>query len=204
MNIELLSALITFAFVSSITPGPNNMMLMASGANFGFQQTLPHMLGVSFGFVFMVFLVGIGLMKLFDGYPLIYTVLKAFSVIYLLYLAYKIGSASSKSPDAEQHSNSSTGPLSFIQAASFQWVNPKAWTMALTAISVYAPSDKLSSIALVAAIFGLVNLPSVTVWTLLGQQLKRLLNSELRLRVFNITMASLLVASLYPVVTPLL
>ena len=195
MNSELLTALVIFAFVSSITPGPNNLMLMSSGANFGFQRTIPHMLGVGLGFVLMVFLVGIGLMQLFDSYPISYEILRISSVSYLLYLAFKI--ATSASPEA-QHHNKAT-PFTFIQAASFQWVNPKAWTMALTAISVYSPSHSLESVAIVAAIFGVVNLPSVSAWTVLGQQLRRILSSNIRLRVFNLTMAALLLASLYPI-----
>ncbi|KGJ92445.1 LysE family translocator [Thalassotalea sp. ND16A] len=196
MQLELLMALAAFAFVSSITPGPNNLMLMSSGANFGFQRTIPHMLGVGLGFTLMVVLVGIGLIQLFDLYPISYTALQIFSVVYLLYLAYKIATATS--PDAN-HENNAT-PITFIQAVLFQWVNPKAWTMALTAISVYSPERSFESIAIVAAIFGAINLPSVSVWTILGQQLRRLLSNSRQLRIFNITMASLLLASLYPLV----
>jgi len=196
MNIEILTALAAFAFVSSITPGPNNLMLMSSGANFGFKLTIPHMLGVSLGFVFMVCLVGAGLIQIFDIYPISYQILKGFSVLYLVYLAYKI--ATSK-PIQEQQDNN-TKPFSFLQAAIFQWVNPKAWTMALTAISVYSPSKSMESILLVGVVFGAINLPSVGVWTVLGQQLKRFLTSDTKLRMFNITMALLLIASLYPMV----
>jgi len=198
MTIDLLLALIAFAFVSSISPGPNNLMLMSSGANFGFKRTIPHMLGVGLGFTFMVILVGIGLMQLFTNYPIMYQVLKYVSVAYLLYLAYKIATASK--PDNSQTNKSN--PITFIQAAAFQWVNPKAWTMALTAISVYSPSQQMESIAIVALVFGLVNLPSVSLWTVLGQQLSKILSSELRLRAFNFTMAGLLLASLYPVINP--
>lgn len=196
MNIEILTALATFAFVSSITPGPNNLMLMSSGANFGFKLTIPHMLGVSLGFVLMVCLVGAGLIQIFDIYPITYQVLKVFSIIYLVYLAFKI--ATSK-PIEDQTLNNSK-PFSFLQAAMFQWVNPKAWTMALTAISVYSPSKNMESILLVGIVFGAINLPSVGVWTVLGQQLKRFLTSDIKLRIFNITMALLLIASLYPMV----
>ena len=195
MNIELFTALITFAFVSSITPGPNNLMLMSSGSNFGFKRTIPHMLGVGLGFVLMVCLVGVGLIQLFDIYPISYQILKVFSITYLLYLAYKI--ATSSSPENKEANNAK--PITFIQAASFQWVNPKAWTMALTAISVYSPSKSLESILLVGIIFGAINLPSVSAWTILGQQLQRFLTSQKKLKVFNITMAILLVASLYPI-----
>lgn len=197
MTYDLLGALALFAFVSSITPGPNNLMLMASGANFGFRRTIPHMLGVALGFVFMVLMVGAGLVQVFDAFPVTYTVLKAGSVIYLLYLAWKIAHATPARPGDDIGT-----PMTFLQAAAFQWVNPKAWAMALTAISAYTPDHRLWSILLVGAIFGAINLPSVGSWTVLGQQMARFLTSPRRLTAFNWTMAALLVASLYPVIWP--
>ncbi|MEM6341932.1 MAG: LysE family translocator [Pseudomonadota bacterium] len=194
MTLELLTALVTFAFVSSITPGPNNLMLMASGANFGFRRTIPHMMGVGLGFVFMVILVGAGLVQIFDAYPVSYDVLKICSVIYLLWLAWKIARA------APIEKGAKTGtPMTFLQAASFQWVNPKAWAMALTAVTVYTPDTTFAAILIVAVIFGAINLPSVGSWTLLGQQMARILTNPGRLVAFNWTMALLLMASLYPV-----
>lgn len=194
MSYELFTALATFCFVSSITPGPNNLMLMASGANFGFRRTVPHMLGVGLGFTAMVVLVGVGLVQVFDAYPISHTILQVASVAYLLFLAWKIATA------APPKDATRTGtPITFVQAALFQWVNPKAWAMALTAVTIYAPSQSLAAIALVAVIFGAINLPSVSTWTLLGQQMRRLLTNRPRLRAFNITMALGLVASLYPV-----
>jgi threonine/homoserine/homoserine lactone efflux protein len=171
-------------------------MLMSSGANFGFKRTIPHMLGVGLGFSFMVALVGVGLIQLFDLYPVSHQILKVVSIAYLLYLAFKIATSV---PIADQENNNAA-PITFIQAAAFQWVNPKAWTMALTAISVYSPSRSLESIAIVAVIFAMVNIPSVSVWTVLGQQLRRILSSTVRLRAFNLTMAGLLVTSLYPTI----
>ncbi|MCI2394319.1 LysE family translocator [Aliiroseovarius sediminis] len=195
MSIELLSAFVAFAFVSSITPGPNNLMLMASGANFGFRRSVPHMLGIGIGFTFMIVLVGVGLMTLFDLYPVSYTILKAGSVVYLLWLAWKIAHA------AEPGTSAAGGtPMTFLQAAAFQWVNPKAWAMALTAISVYAPTRSMAAVLLVALIFGMVNLPSVSVWTVLGQKIRVILTNPTRLRSFNVTMALLLVATLFPVI----
>ena len=191
MNIELLSALALFALVSSVTPGPNNLMLMNSGANFGFRRTLPHLLGVTIGFVIMLMLVGLGVMQLFDVFPLSYQLLKVLCIAYLLYLAYKI--ASNKTPVGAE--NGDTKPFTFVQAALFQWVNPKAWTMALSAVSVYAPSKGMGAVVIVGVIFGLVNLPCVSAWTLLGQKLQIWLNRPERLRAFNIFMAILLVAS---------
>jgi threonine/homoserine/homoserine lactone efflux protein len=197
MTYDLIIALALFAFVSSITPGPNNLMLMASGANFGFRRTIPHMLGVSLGFVVMVLLIGVGLVQIFDAYPITYTVLKWVSVAYLLYLAWKIANAA---PVGGQ--GSTRRPMTFLQAAAFQWVNPKAWAMALTAISAYTPSQTFGMIALVGLIFGMINLPSVGSWTVLGQQMARILTNPARMVTFNWVMAGLLVGSLYPVLWP--
>ena len=198
LTAELFTALVAFAFVSSITPGPNNLMLMTSGANFGFVRTIPHMLGVSIGFTLMIVLVGAGLAKVFEIYPIAHTILKYASCAYLVWLAWKI--ATSAPPGAKAVEGKSE-PMTFIQAALFQWVNPKAWTMALTAVSAYTmPADPIVSLLVVAAVFGAINLPSVGSWTLLGMQLRRFLDDPVRLRVFNVTMAVILVATLYPVV----
>ena len=194
MNTDLLSALAAFAFVTSITPGPNNLMLMASGANYGFRRTIPHMLGVGIGFTVMVVIVGLGLMQVFDAVPITHTILKYAGMAYLLWLAWKIAHA--EMPDTTAPKGK---PMTFIQAALFQWVNPKAWQMALTAITLYAPDRSLLSIVLVGVVFGMVNLPSVSTWTVLGQQLRRILSSRRRLIVFNYSMALLLVATLVPV-----
>ena len=195
MTFEMLSALALFAFVSSVTPGPNNLMLMASGANFGFWRTIPHMAGISLGFLVLMVLVGLGLVQVFDAFPVVYTILKAASILYLLYLAWRIAHA------APIRSNEGAGcPMTFLQAALFQWVNPKAWAMALTAITVYLGDTSLPSLSVGALVFAVVNFPSVTVWTVLGQQLARVLTNQRRLAAFNWTMAALLVASLFPVI----
>lgn len=197
LTAELFTALVAFAFVSSITPGPNNLMLMTSGANFGFVRTIPHMLGVSIGFTLMIVLVGAGLAQVFELYPAAHTILKYASCAYLVWLAWKIATAAPPGAKGEGKSD----PMTFIQAALFQWVNPKAWTMALTAVSAYTlPADPIVSLLVVAAVFGAVNLPSVGSWTLIGAQLRRFLSDPVKLRVFNVTMAVVLVASLYPVV----
>lgn len=200
MPTELLTGLALFSFVSSITPGPNNLMLMASGANYGLRRTLPHMLGVGLGFTAMVVLVGVGLLGLFDAYPVTYDLLRIASLLYLLFLAWKVATAAR--PQADGTAGEAGTPMTFVQAVLFQWVNPKAWTMALTALSIYAPSQSLAAVLLVAAVFGLINLPCVTAWTLLGLQLQRLLTSQRRLVAFNLSMALLLVLSLYPVLLP--
>ncbi len=194
MTFEALTALALFAFVSSATPGPNNLMLMASGANFGFARTIPHMLGISVGFMVMLFSVGSGLIQIFDRLPVIYDILKVSSVIYMIWLAWKIAHAAPVTKSAE-----AGDPMTFLQAAAFQWVNPKAWAMALTAITVYVGDAGMVWLAVGALMFAFVNLPSVSMWTIAGQQMQRFLTNPRRLRVYNWTMAALLIASLYPV-----
>ena len=181
----------SFALASSITPGPNNLMLMASGANFGFRRSLPHMLGISLGHMFMIVMVGLGLIGLFELFPILDTMMKVVSTAYLLFLAWKTANAAPPVDGA-----TAGKPLTFLQAAAFQWVNPKAWFMAVTAITVYAPDRSLHMVVLVAAIFSCTNFPSITVWTTAGVQMRRWLNSPTRLRNFNWTMAALLIASL--------
>ncbi|QNO26569.1 LysE family translocator [Sphingopyxis sp. OPL5] len=192
MDQTTLAALSAFALVSSITPGPNNMMLMASGANFGLRRTVPHALGVGFGFTLMIVLVGVGLMGLFDLFPILNTVLKIVSIAYLLWLAWKIANAAAPTTDG----NARGKPMTFVQAMLFQWVNPKAWTMALSAIALYAPDRNVVAVLLVAIVFGIVNLPSTSIWAVMGQALRGWLSSPARLRAFNWTMAALLVGSL--------
>lgn len=191
MTLDALFALIGFAFVSSITPGPNNLMLMASGANFGFRRTLPHMLGISIGHSFMIIMVGLGLSQLFDAFPLLHQVMTVLSVAYLLYLAWKIANAA---PPKEGEAPGQ--PFTFLQAAAFQWVNPKAWFMALTAITVYAPEKTMIGVVIVAITFSMTNLPSICCWTVLGVQMRRWLTNPARLRAFNWTMAACLVGTL--------
>lgn len=168
-------------------------MLMASGANFGIKRTLPHWLGIGIGFTAMIILVGVGLMQVFDAFPVAYTILKVLSVGYLLYLAWKIANAA---PPREADTTGT--PMTFLQACAFQWVNPKAWAMALTAISVYTPTRGIAGILMTALIFGVINLPACSTWMFIGQQMRRFLTNQTRLRIFNIVMALLLVASLYP------
>lgn len=194
---DIIIALVAFAFVSSITPGPNTLMLMASAANFGVRRTVPHMLGVGIGFTVMVVLVGLGVAGVFAAWPPAGLILKVVSVVYLLWLAWKIATA------APPRQGAAAGkPFTFLQAAGFQWVNPKAWTMALSAVTLYAPGREVGSVLFVAMVFGLVNLPSIGFWAGLGAQMQRFLTSATRLRWFNIAMAALLVASLYPVLVP--
>ncbi|MDC1399107.1 LysE family translocator [Yoonia sp.] len=198
MTYEILIALIGFAVASSITPGPNNLMLMASGANYGMRRTLPHMLGISLGHALMVAMVGIVLLQVFDTHPILNTVLKVGSAAYMIWLAWKIANA--VPPEAKKVTGK---PFTFLQAAAFQWVNPKAWFMAITAISAYAPQDQgiVMGSVIVAVVFATVNFPSITIWAWMGVQVRRWLGSARRLRIFNVSMAVLLVVSLYPMLT---
>ena len=180
-----------FAIATSITPGPNNLMLMASGANFGYRRTIPHMLGISLGHMFMIALVGFGLISLFETFPILHTIMKVLSIAYLLFLAWKTANAAAPSEGA-----TSGTPLTFLQAAAFQWVNPKAWFMALSAITVYAPDRTIAAVLLVSVVFACSNFPSINIWTLMGVQVRKWLTSPERLRLFNWTMAAFLVLSL--------
>lgn len=193
---ELILTIGIFALVTLYTPGPNNLMLMASGANFGMRRSVPHILGVALGFCFMLFLVGIGVIKIFDLFPVAYDILKWVSIAYLLYLAYKIATVFTPTESDQQRKK----PMTFFQAVAFQWVNPKAWTMCISAVTVYAPDRNLSSILLMTLIFAVIGLSSSGAWTLMGQRISLFLTSAVKRRVFNYTMAGLLLLSLYPVV----
>ncbi|MHA6493658.1 LysE family translocator [Pseudomonas borbori] len=196
MTTELLIAFIAFAFVTSVTPGPNNMMLLASGLNFGLRRSLPHMLGISLGFMVLVMAVGLGLGQLFEQVPLLYSILRYVGAAYLLYLAWKIANAGAPDTQAGERGK----PFSFLQAAAFQWVNPKAWVMAIGAITTYTPQENfLVNVLLIATLFALVNCPSVGLWTVAGSLLRNWLKNPRVLRGFNIGMALLLVSSLYPI-----
>jgi len=195
MTYALIYGLTLFALVSSITPGPNNLMLLASGANFGVRRTVPHAAGVVLGFTFMIIVVGLGVAQAFQTFPWLHQVLTVVSIVYLLYLAYKIGSAT---PVLDNPEDAGT-PITFWQAVAFQWVNPKAWTMSITAVTLYTPQPSTAlHVIIVAVIFGAINLPCITCWMAMGVQMRRFFTTRNRLRVFNWTMAVLLVASILP------
>jgi threonine/homoserine/homoserine lactone efflux protein len=194
MPTDLLFAFILFAFAASITPGPNNVMLLASGANFGFVRTIPHGIGVVLGFGLMVFAIGWGLGRIFEVLPVLYTVLRWAGAAYLLWLAWKIG-CSGAIGEGEARGK----PFTFWQAIAFQWINPKAWVMALGAVTTYTTeAHYIANVMVVAGTFTLVGVPCSATWAGLGVALKRFLDRPAILRAFNITMASLLVLSLYP------
>jgi threonine/homoserine/homoserine lactone efflux protein len=191
---DLLFALIAFAIVASVTPGPNTLMLLASGVNFGFRRTIPHLLGVVLGFGVMTALVGMGLAGIFTAWPPSRIVLQVVAAAYLLWLAWKIANAA---PPGDTQTR--PRPFSFVQAAAFQWVNPKAWTMALGAVALYAPGQDVVAVGIVAGVYVLVGMPSAALWAGTGVALSRVLRDPVWLRRFNWTMAAALVASLWPV-----
>jgi threonine/homoserine/homoserine lactone efflux protein len=184
-----------FAVASSITPGPNNTMMMASGANFGLVKTLPHMAGVVIGFTLMILGVGLGLGALFAAWPILHTILYWVGSAYLLYLAWKIATAAGGIGGVE-----AGRPRRFLEIVAFQWVNPKAWTGAVGAVATFAPPENYyANLAIICAIFALVNVPVTFIWTTGGVALRRFLGNPTALRTFNVGMALLLVISIPPI-----
>lgn len=199
-SLSFVLPLALFAFVSSVTPGPNNVMLTASGATFGYRRSVPHMLGICLGVVIMLLLIGAGLGKVFEAEPRLYTLLKYLGAAYLVWLAAKIAKAGSV-----DQGQAGSRPLSFWQAAAFQWVNPKAWVMAVGVVATYTPQNGFfANLVIATLVCGIVNLPSIGIWVTFGTALRRVLHRPAAIRAFNVGMALLLVASLYPVALELL
>jgi threonine/homoserine/homoserine lactone efflux protein len=184
-----------FSFVCSVTPGPNNVMLTASGATFGYRRSVPHMLGISLGATIMVLLIGAGLGQVFAAAPWVYTLLKYLGAAYLVWLAVKIARASSLA-----QGRAGSKPLNFWQAAAFQWANPKVWIMCVGVVATYTPRQGFfANLLLSAVVLGLINYPSISVWTLFGTAVGRALRTPGALRAFNGLMAVLLLLSLVSV-----
>ncbi|SAI45714.1 amino acid efflux protein [Bordetella ansorpii] len=194
-SLSLLGPLALFALVSSITPGPNNVMLASSGLTFGFRRSVPHMMGVNIGFSLMVLLVGLGLGAVFQQAPVLYDILKYAGTAYLLYLAWKIANSGPLETGETRGK-----PFTFMQAALFQWVNPKAWVMSVGIIATYTPQvGFFGNLIIASLVCCAVNLPAISVWVLFGSGLRRWLHRPNAIKAFNVGMAVLLVASLYPV-----
>ena len=181
-----------FSFVTSVTPGPNNMMLLASGVNFGLRATLRHWLGISVGLLVMLVAVGMGLAEVFTRFPLAHTVMRWGGMAYMAYLAVKIACSRVSTSDDAQRAQ----PMGFFAAAAFQAVNPKCWVMAVGYFSAYVPSGHgVGYIALAAVLFACINFPSCGSWIVLGQSLRHMLSKPAQQRSFNIVMGVLLLGS---------
>src|SRR6266545_7249319 len=197
MSHSLLIAFIMFAVVMFFTPGPNNIMLLSSGLTYGFRPTVPHILGITFGFAFMIGAVGVGLGTVFLAYPILQTILKWGGVAYLVYLAAAIAMAEPVKPE---EGGRRRGPMTFMGAAMFQWINAKGWVMVISTITAYAAIAAFPwNIAIQVGLSLLLGILSCTAWALFGTALRPVLTSPRTVRAFNIVMAVLLLASLYPV-----
>jgi threonine/homoserine/homoserine lactone efflux protein len=197
MPLDVFLALASFAFVMAFTPGPNNIMLTASGANFGLVRSIPHMAGVVVGFVILLVVSGGGLGAVLVSFPSIQTALKVVGVAYMLWLAWKIANAHG----GQDRTNPNARPLTFLQAAAFQWVNPKGVIIAFGAVALYVrPERAFLDLLILLIVFGLATLLSTVTWSSFGVALSRVLRDERRARIFNIVMALLLVASIVPMV----
>ncbi len=195
MHFDIFLALLVFSVVSGVTPGPNNMMLMASGVNFGVSRSWPHLSGVIIGFALMTALVGVGLDAVFRVAPWLLPVMRYAGAAYLVWLAWRIANSG-----AVKEGAAVGRPLGFFAAAAFQWINPKAWVMAVSALTAYAVSDNYAtSVAVVALTFLVGGFPCSGVWVAFGAAMRRYLADPRRARLFNCTMAARLVASFEPV-----
>ncbi|MBR0825780.1 LysE family translocator [Bradyrhizobium manausense] len=196
MSQSLFYAFVVFAVVMFFTPGPNNIMLLSSGLTYGFRRTIPHIAGITIGFAFMVAAVGLGLGTVFLAYPILQTILKYAGAAYLVYLAAVIA----MSGPAKSGEDKEKGPMTFWGAAMFQWINAKGWVIVIGTITAYAAIAQFPlNIAIQTVISLLVGTVSTVVWALFGTALRPVLTSERLIRGFNILMALLLLASLYPV-----
>ena len=192
---ETLLPVLAFVVVSTVTPGPNNFMLLASGATWGVERTVPHIVGIAIGFPVMIVAVGLGLAAVFEAAPWLHQVLKYVAFAYLCWLAWRIASAGR--PEAR---GGTARPLTILQAAAFQWVNPKAWALVLGGVALFvgAGAGRVGQIAVMAVLFGLVCLPNGVVWVLFGRGIAGFLADDVHRRWFNGIMAVLLVASGLP------
>lgn len=194
MPLATVIPLAVFCLVATITPGPNNMMLLSSGATYGFRRTSPHIIGISVGGAIMSTLLGFSIANVASRLPGFYPTLHIVSSLYLLWLAWRIARSTGL-----REVKAGGRPLRVVDAAIFQWVNPKAWAIALGALAGFArPAHLVGDIAVIVLVRTFVGLPSLSLWAGFGLVLKRYLKSPVALRAFNIGMASLLVLSLLP------
>lgn len=193
MSITLLTSFALYCLVTSITPGPNNIMLISSGINFGFKKTIPHILGIGIGCCIMFICLSLFVSQVLSFSILFYELIKIIGIFYLLYLSYKI--IQSSNLHVQLHQN--YAPFSFIHAFIFQWINPKAWIMAIGAISTYtSPHSSIISLLFLGFIYCIINIPSTSTWAYIGSHLQKLIHQPKHLKLFNLIMASLLIISI--------
>lgn len=198
MTADHLLALLAFCLATSMSPGPNNIMLMASGINFGVRRTLPHATGILVGWPVMLLLVGLGLGQVFTAWPIAFLILKVVSGLYIVWLAWRIATAAPAAEGTEGKGE----PMSFLGAAAFQWVNGKAWIMAISSIAAFATTGNyIVSVLMIVAAFALCGVLSSASWTLFGVALRRLLSDPRYFRAINILLAVSLLASLWPMLS---
>jgi threonine/homoserine/homoserine lactone efflux protein len=192
ISTELTFALVSFYFVMFVTPGPNNIMLFASGVKYGFKKTIPHILGIPLGHFVQISLVSLGLGFVFQAYPMVQQVLKIIGCLYLFFLAYRMfGSLNMK------ESKKTGRPLKFYEAALFQILNPKAWVIAITAVSVFFPKDEsfITGLLFLTCIAPIVNLPSISIWVLFGSSIRVLISNPAVKKTIEVILAVLLVGT---------
>jgi len=196
MNQQILLGFILYSFVAAITPGPNNIMLLASGLNFGFKRSISHMCGITIGFALMLVIVGAGIHQVFDAYPIIHIIMQYLSTVYIIYLAIKIAF----SPTINvSNTSSNIRPMTFFNALMFQWINPKAWMMGVVALTSYSLHNYYPlNIFLITSIATIVGIPSLCFWAYCGSYLKRYLEKPHYLKIFNLLMGLLLIISIIP------
>jgi threonine/homoserine/homoserine lactone efflux protein len=190
---ESFAALFLFVSVAGLTPGPNNIIAMAIGFNHGYRKVLPHLAGVTVGFPIMLLLIGLVLLPVMEQYAWLFNLLKYASIAYILYIAWHVASAP---VDASILPQERKPPITFVQSVMFQWINPKAWAGALTTVTVYmAPEHYRTSLFIAAALSAVTIVIAISLWALMGRQIKHFLDKPRQMRAFNIAMAALLLIS---------
>lgn len=195
-TMTMILSITSFGLASTMSPGPNNIMLLSSGLTFGYKRTIPHALGINFGFPVMVICVGLGIGKLFELFPVVYTVLKLAGIGYLLWMAWHIANTKG----SLDTNNTKDKPFTFIQAALFQWINPKAWVMAITSTAAFITDHQMAyiQVMIISCIYFFCAILSTNAWALGGVMLRRFIQKERFVQMFNISMAILIVGSIIP------
>lgn len=198
MSLTLYLAFVLYAFVTTVTPGPNNLLALSTGVNFGIKRTIPLVIGICFGFSIMFVLIALGMNQIFIRYPVIIPVLKILGSLYILYLAYLIARAG----DLDQNKSSQLQPLGFWKGAFYQWINPKSWIVLIGAVTAYTNDmTTAGQIWFIGLLYGLIGIPCVMLWAVIGGKLSYFLTQGNRMKIFNRTMGLLLALSLIPIMS---